>query len=365
MTELLVRHRLPEPTVVFDEYWRFACERQRIYLRRLAGEAPPWTDDLILRGHRFTNAYRASDRVSQYLIRQVQYSGDAQTAADMVLRTLLFKFFNRIDTWELITSERGLPHASAFRRAEISDTLDKAFETGARIYSAAYIIPPASTYGATRKHHNHLALLEHMLQDGVVDQLLRCRSLQELYRALLACPSIGEFLAFQFAIDLNYSEVFDFSEMEFVVPGPGAKEGVAKCFSSLGDLDQSDVMRWVAETQEERLQTLGLNFPSLWGRPLQLVDVQNLFCEIGKYARMSHPQFTKARGRMRIKQRYEPTLRTPTAWFPPKWGINERIKEMTALVGSSSNGLGQLTRRSSASPGIRTDSLKRASGAGS
>src|SRR5262249_19705925 len=65
-----------KPTVVYDTYWRFAAERQRIYFCRLKGQAPPWTDDLVLRAYKFTNAYRASDRVSQYLIRRVIYRDD-------------------------------------------------------------------------------------------------------------------------------------------------------------------------------------------------------------------------------------------------------------------------------------------------
>src|SRR6266496_2497692 len=65
-----------KPTEVFDTYWRFAAERQNIFFRKLAGLPPPWTSDPILERHKFTNAYRASDRVSQYLIRHVIYTGD-------------------------------------------------------------------------------------------------------------------------------------------------------------------------------------------------------------------------------------------------------------------------------------------------
>src|SRR5436309_114238 len=88
-------------TVVYDTYWRFAAERQRIFFRRLKGVVPPWTADPILLRHKFTNAYRASDRVSQYLIRHVIYEGD-QSPEEIFFRTLLFKFFNKIETWELL-----------------------------------------------------------------------------------------------------------------------------------------------------------------------------------------------------------------------------------------------------------------------
>jgi 5-hmdU DNA kinase, helical domain len=65
-----------KPTVVFDTYWRFAVERQNVFFRRIRGDPAPWTTDQVLRVHKFTNAYRASDRVSQYLIRHVIYTGD-------------------------------------------------------------------------------------------------------------------------------------------------------------------------------------------------------------------------------------------------------------------------------------------------
>ena len=47
---LLLRHLLPvRPTVVFDTYWKFAAERQRIFFRRLEGPpAAPGTADPIL-----------------------------------------------------------------------------------------------------------------------------------------------------------------------------------------------------------------------------------------------------------------------------------------------------------------------------
>lgn len=68
-----------------------------MYERRLLDPEGPWTDDTILASYRFTNTYRASDRVSQYLIREVQYRPDrSQAPAEVFFRTILFKLFNRI-----------------------------------------------------------------------------------------------------------------------------------------------------------------------------------------------------------------------------------------------------------------------------
>ena len=59
---------------VYDTYWKFAAKRQEVFYNRLFGQKSPWTDDEIIYKYKFTNAYRASDRVSQYLIRNVIYS---------------------------------------------------------------------------------------------------------------------------------------------------------------------------------------------------------------------------------------------------------------------------------------------------
>lgn len=61
-------------TKVYDTYWKFACERQNIFMRKLMGEKDNLTEDIILREYKFTNTYRASDRVSQYLIKKCHLS---------------------------------------------------------------------------------------------------------------------------------------------------------------------------------------------------------------------------------------------------------------------------------------------------
>src|SRR2546427_9754394 len=93
-----------QPSVVYDTFWRFAAERQRIFFARLEGQPAPWTSDPILREHKFTNAYRASDRVSQYLIRHVIYSG-RRDLKEVFFRVVLFKLFNKIETWELLRDQ--------------------------------------------------------------------------------------------------------------------------------------------------------------------------------------------------------------------------------------------------------------------
>jgi NTP pyrophosphatase (non-canonical NTP hydrolase) len=142
---------------------------------------------------------------------------------------------------------------------------------------------------------------------------------------LRSYPTLGDFLAYQYVIDLNYSPLTDFTEMEFVVPGPGALDGLRKCFADRGGLNDAEVIRFMADRQQAELERLGLPFRSLWGRPLQLIDCQNLFCEVDKYARERHPDVNGLSGRTRIKQKFTPTDTPVAYWYPPKWGINDLV----------------------------------------
>jgi len=315
------------PSPVYDTYWRFAAERQHIFFKRLQGWPPPWTDDAVLAHNKFTNAYRASDRVSQYLIRRVIYRDDLSASEiEVFFRTILFKLFNKIETWELLEQTLGTITYADYHFDYYDAILTAALRAGQRIYSAAYIMPPGSdAFGEGTKHRNHLRLLEHMMKTELPQRLVDVRSMQAGFELLRTYPTVGNFLAYQFITDINYSQITHFSEMEFVVPGPGARDGLRKCFFDLGGLNEPEMIRFMADRQVEEFARLGLDFPTLWGRPLQLIDCQNLLCEVDKYARVMHPEIVGLSRRNRIKQRFTPSEVPIRYWYPPKWGINKAI----------------------------------------
>lgn len=307
---------------VYESYWRFAAARHDIYLRRLRGEPLPWTDDPIIAAWRFTNVYRAADRVSQYLIRNVIYGGD-QDRHEVVFRVLLFKWFNRISTWELLTERLGPLRLATFDPSAAERILTEARSAGKPVYSAAYIVPPVPGEPGP-KHAGHLSLTLRMLEAGFTDQISTVGSLEGVFWLLRAWPSVGNFLGYQMAIDLNYSEVVDHDEDDFVVPGPGALDGLSKAWPGADLRDAAKLIKATADEQQERLDRLGIAFPGLFGRPLKLIDCQNLYCEISKYARVAHPESTGVAGRTRIKQVYRtwpPPAPLPQPFFPPKWHL--------------------------------------------
>ena len=308
-------------TKVYETYWHFAYKRQEVFFNRLYNRPQPWTDDEILKKYKFTNAYRVTDRVSQYLVRNVIYKDTSLSAEDTIFRILLFKIFNKIATWEAIESHVGCISYKDFDTERYAKLLYKLFKDKKKIYSAAYIMPSGvSEFGNPKKHRNNLDLLDFIMKDKIGMKISRISSLRDLFEVLLGYPTIGQFLAFQFAIDINYSELIDFSEMSFVVPGPGAKRGIEKCF---GDLKHNYeyYIKYVAEHQVNEFERYNLEFKTLFGRPLQLIDCQNLFCETDKYSRVMFPDISCKQKRTRIKQVFKPQNKTIDIFFPPKWGL--------------------------------------------
>lgn len=294
--EIIIKKALPKQTIVYDTYWKFAYERQNIFFNRI-NDIHPLTKDKILMKYKFTNAYRASDRISQYLINHVIPNG-SQANEELFFRIILFKTFNKIDTWKTL-KENLIDISYREYKFEIYDNiLNTRLNKKHSIYSGAYIMASGKNrFGLKRKYQNHLKLIELMMKDGLPNKVAHAKSLEEVFLLLIKYPTVGAFLAYQYCIDLNYSNLINFSEMDFVVPGPGAKDGIKKCFSSIGGYSETDIIQYMTDRQEDEFSRLNLGFKNLWGRKLQLIDCQNLFCEVDKYSRIAHPNINGVSGR--------------------------------------------------------------------
>ncbi len=307
----------PRPEV-YDTYWYFAAERQNTFIKRLSGAKAPYTQDPILAQYKFCNTYRALDRETQFLIREVIYSS-SYSPQDTLFRIMLFRLFNKHQTWVALEKLLGEISLTTFSPGAYSALLEKIREEGP-IYGNAFILCANKAFGFDQKHNNHLALLEYtFLRSEMGRKLEEAKSLRELFMVLRELPLIGNFMAYQIAIDMNYSEVFNFSENDFTIAGPGAERGIAKCFSSYEKSDREAIIMYMVENQEKEFQRLGLNFARIGNRPLQAIDCQGLFCETDKYSRVRFPEL--ASNRKQIKASFTPSPAPIEYFFPPKWQI--------------------------------------------
>jgi hypothetical protein len=307
---------------VYELYWTFASRRQAAFEARLAGRSRPWTDDPILQVYKFCNVFRASDRVSQYMIRDVAYGTDPETdARDRVFQITAFRTFSNIATWEsLIRELGGAPRLDHLRSGAFETALDRTKALNGGLYTGAFILCANKAFGFDEKHRNHVALFRHMfLEHACAERVLQAPSLRSVVELLQGFPLMGPFMAYQTAIDLNYSELLDFDENDYTQAGPGALRGLKKAFVDLGDMTPADAILWMTERQQDEFLRLDLPFRGLFGRPLHGIDCQGLFCELDKYCREAVPELASARSR--IKAKYSGGAGDIDLFFPPKWQL--------------------------------------------
>jgi hypothetical protein len=133
---------------IFQYYFYFVQERMNIFWNKY-NQKLPLTNDEIIQKHKFTNVYRASDRVSQYLIKNVIYQENAFTSEDILLRILIFKIFNKPETWEYLETKIGVITIKNFDLQKINNALLEQ-KRNYPIFNNAYMMT------GTHSLYNHL-----------------------------------------------------------------------------------------------------------------------------------------------------------------------------------------------------------------
>jgi hypothetical protein len=191
------------------------------------------------------------------------------------------------------------------------------------IFSNAYMMTGSYSgyHDISTKHQVWLQMIEDEFIKGQgLKKVLKATSMGEVYNQLRDYPLIGDFLAYQYTIDFNYSPYLNFDEDSFVKAGVGAVRGIRKCFKSHGDSFEEAIF-YTHDHFEELQERYGYTqFRPLPGRELKLIDLQNCFCETDKYLRAKMPELKV--GNVRIKQHYKPTDGKIDYCFPINWNVS-------------------------------------------
>jgi len=312
---------------VFKYYFYFMQERMNIFWKRYNGETSRFTEDDILSTYKFTNVYRVLDRVSQYLVKEVIYvNNEPLTEQDILFRIIIFKIFNNIQTWQYLQEKLGVIKVSTFNVSRFSELLSERIKS-TPVFNAAYIMNGSHIkYNLLNsKHEKWLSMVEQeMITEKRFEKIIKAASLGEVYDILSECSFIGSFLAYQYAIDLNYSPVINFNENSFVKAGVGAIRGIKKCFVKINKSNYEDCIKYTHDNLQHYQERYGYtDFKSLFSREPTLIDLQNCFCETDKYLRVKLPGLQV--DNTRIKQKFSLPKPAINYFFPPKWQINEEV----------------------------------------
>ena len=184
------------PTPILDTFFVFVAKRYRVHRNRLAGKPQPWTDDPILQQYPFTNVFRVFDRVTQYILQNVIETGD-RSLHEQCFRVMLFRSFNKIETWEALTEHFGELTWRDFDLNAYEKVLLGRTNAGCPLYSPAYIIP-SPKLGGQSNASNHLRLIQLMMEEDLPAQLQRLHHLKDAHGRICLFPGMGDFMALQY-----------------------------------------------------------------------------------------------------------------------------------------------------------------------
>lgn len=255
-----------------DTVISFARARHRVW------EGKP-VKSRILTTRKFTNVFRVIDRGSQYLLTLMNMLEDP---LDRLAMSYFYRQVNRPDTMEAIIA------ANDGYVPEAADIFDPAWydrvvapvvlaRPGAFL-SGAYIIliKPSDPRGTVDKMRDVFPAARNWL--GHVAEL---KYLGDRVRLLQETPGLGPFLAMQIATDLGYCEGETDQENTYVLAGPGSRRGVGYLLGT-GPATGKQAYDVITTFPREELPPL----PGSNGRLASWMDVQNIFCEYSKYARL-------------------------------------------------------------------------------
>lgn len=269
-----------------ERLFGYARERYNIHLRRLDGEPPPWTEDLILRQYRFCNIFREDDRVTRWMREHLTRPLGAD-ASKQLRAAIVFRWFNKIETGELL---RDLL-VGAWDTEVARDRLKARVAEGQTILGAAYMIK--SLIGVN-KVDGLLDSIDQVNKDipDLAADAVHHQSLEQLHTALIGYPYLGPFMAYEMVTDVRHSPLlFNARDTHsWASAGPGAARGICRVLGiPLGSLTHnSPADRAAMNTHMRDILMLAGSMPDLWPGnwpAWEMREVEHTLCEWDKYER--------------------------------------------------------------------------------
>jgi len=308
----------------FKDFFRYARKRHECYLRK--NDATWATDDPILYKYRFTNVFRELDKTTVWYRENVREPLNGRP--EVMLATVVFRMFNRIDVGEAMFCQYSLVDASkgstAFamfletgdvrylRRAIVSFVGKKGpYATG------AYIISSTPGYSKLDGILEIVKAFYHEKPGGLGwrDMAAVCTvgpvCLESVYEWLREFPYLGTFHSYEIVTDLRHTHLLSRAPdiMRWCNVGPGAERGLARVYGRpMRDdgrvpLERVSTAQMLDEIREllrasksnnfwpngyDALETMDGQFPfkkedwPAW----EMRDVEHTLCEFDKYERV-------------------------------------------------------------------------------
>lgn len=305
-----------------DAFFAYARERHSTHLRRAAGLPPAsWTADPILQQYRFCNVFRELDRTTIWFRENVR--DPLRSSSDVLLATVLFRWFNRIVTGEQIFCQTDLeymPPATPWEVALATNTtlpLRRGIRGKGPYVTGSYII---KTPDGMSKLDGVLWCVEQFMlreysmpgigpalgwQQAASLEPDACVTMEMMWQWLRQFPYLGDFMSYEVVTDLRHTALLERATdiMTWANPGPGAMRGLNRIHGR--DLNKRVLKEQACREMQELLAmsqdwrywprpgTPVADWATSWGRAemtgswpaWEMREVEHTLCEFDKYER--------------------------------------------------------------------------------
>ena len=276
--------------------WDWIAERHSIYLKKAAGEKPPWTADDVMQKYRFCNVFRELDKVTIWLRENWR-----EPFADNEHLWIAMCLARQIN-WPETLQEIGFPERG-YDALAVQRALEARKARGEKVYTGAYMISaPAGPYKGMSKpeYTAHIVVGEVWRAREEFYQLFaggRQPSLQEVHSWLRQFRGWGDFMAYEVVTDLRHTRYLNKAPdiNTWAVAGPGAIRGLNRLHGRPYKMRISQ--QQALDEMRELLELSKGNLPD-FVPPLELRDIEHSLCETDKWLRV-----TAGEGRLRAKYR--------------------------------------------------------------
>jgi hypothetical protein len=253
---------------MIEEYFRTARERYSIMQRKNRGDEWPWTDDKIFQKWRFCNVHREDDKTTVWFRENIRNNLNCRNP---VQATFIFRWFNRIETAEII---KDLILGPDWNGMEAWFRLQHVHP----IVTGAYMM---RTPDGMNKLEGVLYVIKTSLEKLNEMQKNWGPTLKGAWTDLCGLPCLGPFLAYEIVTDLRHTPILCEAEDidTWANAGPGCSRGI------------NDVVGEHITNSEEKLEVLknlleGSRLGKYWPldfKQWELREAEHWACEFHKY----------------------------------------------------------------------------------
>ena len=280
-----------------EEWAYFINEREKVRVRKVGGEKPPWTDDPVIASNRFCNIRRMDDKVSMWMLEHWYRKDGYVEPRTALIAALMARMINRTETLTYLTD------GQRFSKWDYKAFYARMYEikaTGVPVFTNAYIINGAS---GGPKIDQVLGAIDECYRstDKLASNFIVANSMRSTAMCMHKLRGVGSFIAGQVVADLRWvlgdvDNGWWADRMDWAPPGPGSSRGMKYLLGVASAQDMAGRGRDLTEGQFigalRELVKLAQKHPKVkpvfQARKLEAHDIQNTLCELSKFIRVKY-----------------------------------------------------------------------------